>query len=158
MRYWLRIVGILFAAILFYYGCHRFREEIAVVHETELHYRFEELYKYLVEYYESHQKWPQTLAELPLPEERKEKLLIDFMSGKPYLYFPQAKGRYAILVAQPKPYRVGLWPFGELRRCVLMPDDGPVFIRFLEGEEALLSIPEAQKAIARRLGYKEKDE
>jgi hypothetical protein len=69
------------------------------------------VYRRLHEYYEKNGRWPESLSVV------MGETGIDLTSNLPLLYFPDAKpGTEEILIAQPQPFKVGLWPFVEMKR------------------------------------------
>ena len=71
----------------------------------------------LIEYYNDKRSWPQTLENLGLDYSIPK----DAVSGKSFLYTPStSKCDESVLVSQPESFRTKLWPFGEMRRYVLL--------------------------------------
>jgi len=69
----------------------------------------------LYRYHDARKNWPEKLSDLG------EFSWKDHIAEKPYLYFPGARrGTTDILAAQPEPYRLGLWPFGQIKRQVIL--------------------------------------
>jgi len=70
-------------------------------------------------YYDAQKKWPEKLDDLKLkPYEIK---LTDLISGKPFIYFPDAtRNTKDVLLAQPEPFRMGLWPLGKMKRHAVL--------------------------------------
>ncbi len=88
----------------------------------------------LIDYYATKGRWPEQLGELKLSDFQ----LTDRVSRKPLLYFPDATHDTTdILVAQPEPFRMGLWPFGEMRRHVMLARSMDAH-RILYGEDAIV--------------------
>lgn len=91
------------------------------------------LYLALHDYHDAKKAWPATLEDLKVDEI----LLKDRISGKRYLYFPDARyGTRDLLLAQPQPFRLGLWPFGETKRTILRASRTET-VRQLYGQEAI---------------------
>ncbi len=91
------------------------------------------LYLALHDYHDAKKAWPAKLEDLKV----HEILLKDKISGKPYLYFPDARyGTRDILLTQPQPFRLGLWPFGEIKRFILRASRTET-VRQLYGQEAI---------------------
>ena len=68
-------------------------------------------YRRLCEYHDQNGRWPRNLPVV------MGKTGVDLTSDLPLLYFPDAKrGTEAILIAQPKPFEVGPWPFVTAER------------------------------------------
>ena len=71
----------------------------------------------LLIYHNKNRHWPSETKQIaPDPKE-----WIDQVSKKPLLYFPNA--RYwtdDVLLSQPEPYRSELWPFGKMKKYVIL--------------------------------------
>ncbi len=76
------------------------------------------------EYRDKTGRWPESLSVVV------GETVIDLTSSLPFLYFPDAKpGTEEILLAQPQPFKVGLWPFDEMWRKGVRVDGELVDVR-----------------------------
>lgn len=91
------------------------------------------LHEMLIQYYDENKTWPAKLDELKVDRILSK----DRISRKPYLYCPDARyGTGDVLVAQPEYFRLGLCPFGEVRRYVVLARRVDFHV-FLQGQDAV---------------------
>ena len=91
----------------------------------------------LCEYREMNGRWPKDLMEAA--KQQRSFIgggdILGTTTQRPYLYFPDAEpGTRAILLAQPGPHRIGLWPFVWTERLGIRADGRFVDIRGDERE------------------------
>lgn len=142
----LLVIGCAVVAGSMVYGvCHLWILQRTFARECALSCELSELRYKLLGYRLSHGRWPEALAELKLDEISAR----DPISGKPFLYFSNAKpsshanlnvtpSSENVLVTQPETYRWGLWPLAETRRQVVLTNGD---CRLFYGQEAVTICP-----------------
>ncbi len=83
------------------------------------------VYKDLCKYRERNRRWPKSLPDAVKEKEASigEGDIVDRVSDRPLLYYPDAKpGTKALLLAQPEPLEIGLWPFVTTERLGIRAD------------------------------------
>ena len=77
------------------------------------------IYRDLCSYRETNGKWPQSLEEAAKRQGSfsSEQYIFDPISHQPFLYFRDAEpGTKMILLAEPEPLKMGLWPLTVMQR------------------------------------------
>ena len=115
--------GVVAIALAYYalllFGCWANDTHVQGAAARNMIFVYEDLYKY----HERNGRWPQNLMEAAKQQGSSSSHfirggdIVDLVSHRPLLYYPDAKpGTHAILLAQPEPNKIGLWPFITMRR------------------------------------------
>ena len=131
-------LGVLVAAVLLY--AVEFGANVAVgIHKQSARgVCLAFVYRDLCIYRKSNGQWPGSLSDAT---KRQGSLLgeaetLDPISHLPLLYYPDAKpGTKAILLAQPEPLELGLWPFVRMKRLGIRADGRIVHLHGDESED-----------------------
>ena len=130
--------GVLWVVVVItvaYAACFLLYEANATGKSAETASELASLRNSLQGYYAHNGRWPSTLRYYY--REERDVIPVDSFSREPYLYTPDSlkPTDEAIIVAQPQPFKTRLWPFGQLRRYVLLANGK---VRMFQGDEARL--------------------